>query len=322
MDRTLDDLYSKLGIHKLLPPSEFYRLAAHSVDKANALITAHLRIKNPVIIKFVSETFTIGFGKTQSIPGRILFPGNFKWLDLQTPVTIEIAWKYKTDFHSLGAILAHENTHLILKQFFSEDDEMYTDLAAMVLGLGELMSKGRSISKTAYTGYGTSIITSTIGYLDGASFNYAYYKTKKICTDCEKLRLAIQEIGKRNKASIKSLESMYRTASLNMQELGRQSKTLKVKQEDGKKLVNINNHIFQNELPATLQTEKNTTESVVRKCQIQGGFIASHKSNLVELRDKLDKQAGSLRSLKQMLQGWLELQDRYLKPCLWRRLFR
>ena len=328
IDHSLDELYSKLGIHKLLSPSDFYHRAAHSIDESNKVIAAHLRIKNPVSISFVPESSMarpamVVYNQSVShyTPGRIKFPSTPLVYGSQVPITIEVDERYRNDIHAIGAILAHENTHLLLKLLFCEGNEMYTDLAGMVLGLGGLMSEGRTSSNIAYTGSVTSVITRTIGYLDNESFNYAYEKTKKICLDCENLRLAIHTMEQRNKTLTESIEVMYQTLASNSLTINEKITSLRIKPSHGKQFVEMNNYMFQNDLPMTLKAEKDNIRVVTQKLKDEGGFITSSRGNLERIRDELGNQAMSLRSILGMLEEWLRLQEYYIKPSWWRKLF-
>jgi serine/threonine-protein kinase len=86
------------------------------------------------------------------------------------PITIEIDLVYRDDMRALGAILAHEDTHLLLwllgcRQTQGDRDEIRTDIAAIMLGLGDLLSNGRD----RYRGNGRM---ESMGYLDSESVRY------------------------------------------------------------------------------------------------------------------------------------------------------
>ncbi|MBN2098163.1 MAG: FHA domain-containing protein [Dehalococcoidia bacterium] len=191
LDNLFQELQVTLGTRGMLPAGEFYEQVAHSVEKGNSVILRHLSIPNTVSIVFVS-------GNTQRDcpvggsfrPGRILLPKrirvgrrviDFRTLELsmtpqdssiraRLPITIEVDERYREDMRALGAILAHEDTHLLLwllgnQRSDQTEDEVRTDMAAVVLGLGEMLANGRE----RYRGNGWF---ESMGYLDDMSMKY------------------------------------------------------------------------------------------------------------------------------------------------------
>jgi len=329
IDDTLDELYSKLGIYKVLSTAEFYRRASHSIEEANKVITAHLRIKNPVLIRFVSPEsprmpdFVAGPVGTamhdQSVshytPGRIIFPSTpFIYGISQTPITIEVDERHKDDIYIIGSILSHENTHLLLKLLFCEGSEVYTDLAAIVLGLSKLMARGRHSFTT--NGYLNTI--STIGYLEDESFNYAYKKTTRISRDCEKQRVAIRTMAQQNNKLLELVEAKYQLIASNILWINKEATSLNIKPSEGKQFVEMNNYVFQNELPGILSVENNALEKTSEQLKDYGGFIISQRGQFDHIQTQLVRQAILLRSILNMLQKWLELQNKYMRPKWWR----
>ena len=97
--------------------------------------------------------------------------------------------KYPKTF---AAVIAHEFSHIVLYSIkhIHKDNEVYTDLTAMILGFSDIVREGRktveikeSTSKTSTT---TTTTTTTYGYLSDDLFNYAF----------EKIRTALFELKK------------------------------------------------------------------------------------------------------------------------------
>jgi hypothetical protein len=320
IDNTLSKLYSSLGIHKVLSAAEFCRQASHSIERANKVIADHLRIENPISISFVPESSMalpgmVIYNRSISyyVPGRIKFPtGPLFFGGPKIPISIEMDEKFKNDIHAIGAILAHENTHFLLKLLFFEGHEMYTDLATMVLGLGELMREGR---------HPPSVPTSTIGYLDNETFDYAYDKTITICRDSEQQKAHIYNMWQKNKKLVDSLEKTYQLITTNLPRVNKEAMRVKIKPSEGREFVEMNNFVFENELPRSLSIEKNALEKIGQRLIDCGGFLTSRRQDFEQIQSELNTQADSLQSFLDTLQKWLKLQEKHIRPRWYRKLF-
>ena len=214
LDNLFEELRSILGTRDLLPVGEFYEQVAQSPRQGNAVILRHLSIPNTVRIVFVSSDPQRDCSVGGSFrPGRILLPKrigvgrrviDFKTLELsmtpqdssiraRLPITIEVDERYRDDMRALGAILAHEDTHLLLwllgnQRSDQTEDEIRTDIAAIVLGLGEMLANGRD----RYRGNGWF---ESMGYLDVVSTKYIQNKMIKTMRTVKK--------GERRMANVK-----------------------------------------------------------------------------------------------------------------------
>jgi len=195
LDYLFEELGVILGTRGMLPVGEFYEQVAQSVEKGNGVILRHLSIPNAVTV-----VFPPGGPQRDGSDGRILRPGRIllpkrirvgrraiylKTLELsmtpedrsiraRLPITIEVDERYRDDIRALGAILAHEDTHLLLwlignQRSDQSEDEIRTDMAAFVLGLGEMLVNGRA----RYRGNGWF---ESMGYLDDKSAKYVQDK--------------------------------------------------------------------------------------------------------------------------------------------------
>ena len=207
LDNLIKGIYSNLGVHRSISAGEFYDKASQSVERGNKVILRHLGIKNPVNVNFIPDRCLYSKEKLaagQFRPGRILLPeglivGNtlfvlkgkrhrvdssLESLKLRIPIRIEVNELYKDDIRAVGAILAHEDAHLKLwlsKHYEEnkEQNELCTDIAAILIGLGELIANGRN----RYRGDG---IVESMGYLDDESFSYVQRKAIQIQNNSEK----------------------------------------------------------------------------------------------------------------------------------------
>jgi hypothetical protein len=80
------------------------------------------------------------------------------------------------------AVMAHELSHVVLHSFWhrEKDNEVYTDLTAMMLGFSAVMKDGRKVVKTTERPGRTETGTTTYGYLSDGQFAYAYDRIEAI----------------------------------------------------------------------------------------------------------------------------------------------
>jgi len=82
------------------------------------------------------------------------------------------------------AVMAHELSHVVLHSLWhrEKDNEVYTDLTAMMLGFAPIMRDGRRVVKT--TGEGTQTVI--YGYLSDEQFAFAYGKIETVLSKYRK----------------------------------------------------------------------------------------------------------------------------------------
>ena len=94
-------------------------------------------------------------------------------------VFITIGEKYRGNDKAVLCIMAHEICHKLLhirkfKGKTVEENEVYTDLAAIYTGLGRLILNGCFKQETEWLGNVSRTTTQTIGYLSKENYAYAY----------------------------------------------------------------------------------------------------------------------------------------------------
>lgn len=143
--------------------------------------------------RFVSQSLTKSYGKRRngagitaqvSIPSYLPLYGTSGLIDFPIDVKIsEDAQEYPNTFI---AVMAHELSHIVLYslQHSEKDNEVYTDIAAMLLGFNEVIKDGRKTEKThvEHSLFSTTTITetATYGYLSDDSFRFAHSEINKI----------------------------------------------------------------------------------------------------------------------------------------------
>lgn len=143
------------------------------------------------------------------------------------------------------AVMAHELSHIVLHSLWhkEKDNEIYTDITAMMLGFSNIIKNGRKVIKTSSsTDYGflsntttTTTETTTYGYLSDENFNFALNKIEEILNRYKqgkkKLIGKIKELTKKLKKNKKIMVYFQKYLEYVDKNLNR-----KMSQEDGYKI--------------------------------------------------------------------------------------
>jgi len=110
------------------------------------------------------------------------------------PVDVKVSENIKEHPDTFMAIMAHELSHIVLNslRYDEKDNEIYTDITAMLLGFNEVMRFGRETIKEhqEYSLSSTTTITetTTYGYLSDKQFAFAYKEIIKILKQNKKIK--------------------------------------------------------------------------------------------------------------------------------------
>ena len=146
--------------------------------------------------KDLVETDGSGRGK-DSITAQVNIPPNLPLYGTprfnQFPINVKISENCRNHKKTFLAIMAHELSHIVLHSTWHKEknNEIYTDLTAMILGFSKIVSEGRKISNSFQEGNIIHTNTTTYGYLNDHSFWRAYYRIEKVLKDQRKRRKKI-----------------------------------------------------------------------------------------------------------------------------------
>jgi hypothetical protein len=172
VDLKMNELSLKLGIFRPNPsdfffePTEEVYARLGSEDEQDLQYVAAEIARRLGILLAPSVTYDWGLKMEPEVAGQIK--------TVNSIYNIRIPFFYVGKKHALGAILAHEMAHAFLfSRSISLDDpnenELFTDLAAVFIGLGKLFINGLISMTNEY-----SRETSTFGYLSPELIAYCY----------------------------------------------------------------------------------------------------------------------------------------------------
>lgn len=181
---------------------------------------------------------------TEGITAQVIIPGNLPTYGTPAlnnyPITIKVSENCTKHVPTFAMIVAHELTHVL---FYSlnhpqKDNEIYTDLNAMMQGFLNIYSKGRKIThedRTTNSEFVTTT-TTTYGYLSDKQFQFASNRINKLLEKArEKKRILAEEINKTSKL-IMEYNVILDSFNKNLEYLTKNTK-IRISGDDGKKMV-------------------------------------------------------------------------------------
>jgi len=167
--------------------------------------------------------------------------------------------------------MAHELSHVLLHSLWhtEKNNEIYTDLAAMVLGFCEVMNIGRKVVKTEDHFSYTQTVTTTYGYLADEQFRVARDCIREILKD---ERAGWEDVKQR---TVKRLAGYRKQVHLHRKKLcelrklveciDRNPASRKVRNEDALKVVEVHGPNYIEELASMLTANKSKLEEAERQ---------------------------------------------------------
>lgn len=181
------------------------------------------------------------------------------------PISVRVSENCADNPATLIAVMAHELSHIVLHSLWhkEKDNEIYTDITAMMLGFSNIIKNGRKVIKTSNsTDYGflsntttTTTETTTYGYLSDENFNFAFNKIEEILNRYKqgknKFISKIKELTKKLKKNRKTMIYFQKYLEYVDKNLNR-----KMSQEDGHKISSFHQAGYTDEFEqAVRQTE-------------------------------------------------------------------
>jgi predicted metal-dependent hydrolase len=328
IDECLKRLYSLLGIHETLSEEEVYNwINKGNVNEANKIITTHIGISNPVYVEFtkgeeiISSSLTLkeapSFIVAQiEIPQGLPVYGDPSLKDFPVRIKLSNELKYKSR-KVIGYVLAHENTHLILNLLYyqQKNREVDTDLASIVLGLGNLIKKGRFQVNIESNIFYTKYRTETFGYLDYESFEYAYKKVTRDYKIYREWKLKMLKKIESAKALLFKNRKIYSLFKNNHDWILKHLNSLKIGNKDSQRFVQMEHFVFQYpDFNDFLTKKENIFEEICRKLLDKKIYWPDEDYNFIlNYNTLLETNSKIIRDNYNSLREWLKTQIKYVK---------
>jgi len=197
----IDELIDLIGIKE---DTNYYKfkilLDAWETKKCIKAIACQLALPMEINVKFVQEITNQdiyfqnrGVEKTgywdqgmTGIAAQVSIPNDlpFYWNPLlkNFPINVKVNENCNAQSETFVAVMAHELSHLILHSLKhpQRDNELFTDLIAMILGFSTIIEKGRKVQRALQYGNIIETKTTTYGYLSDDQFQFAKNKIRDI----------------------------------------------------------------------------------------------------------------------------------------------
>jgi hypothetical protein len=100
-------------------------------------------------------------------------------------ISVKVSDNCRKHAETFMALMAHELSHVLLHSIWhtQKDNEIYTDLTAMILGFSDIIRIGRKVVETQYYSTFSQTSTTTYGYLSDKQFDFALDRVKRILRD-------------------------------------------------------------------------------------------------------------------------------------------
>ncbi len=196
--RAIGDLVAVLGVrdHINLPKLEGL-LGAQAVENCVKTIAEYMGLPVHVQLAYVEEgpgapaddgatifhttslARTTASGGAQSITAQVSTPESLPLYGSSQlkgfPIQVKVSTNCISCPRTFVAIMAHELSHVLLRSLVhaERDNEIYTDLTAMLMGFAQAMEEGRRIVRRTRRGDSIQTHTTTFGYLADRQFDFA-----------------------------------------------------------------------------------------------------------------------------------------------------
>jgi hypothetical protein len=195
-----------------------------------------------------------------SIPNYLPFYGTSALTNFL--INVKVSENCNEQPETFIAVMAHELSHVLLHSLMhpQKDNEFYTDLTAMILGLSTVIERGRKVIKFITTGYATETQTTTYGYLSDEQFIFARNRINSILKERMHLRKELQhQIAELRRECSRSKRALLRFNKF-LEYLDRHRERT-IKQTDALRIVSFHQAGYTDELEKAIrESERLLTE--------------------------------------------------------------
>lgn len=239
IEKAIDELIDFLGVkenidYEILAPM----IECGKIKESVLIISRQLGLPIDISIVYVSDNYKAQSGENQfhstqitkvdhsgkgidGITAQVVIPGYLPLYGssalINFPITIKVSRSCMTHPVAFATIMVHELSHVLLYslQYSQKENEIYTDLTAMITGFNDLFKKGRKTSTSREEfGFISSTIhttTTTYGYLTDEQFLFAFDKINSILNEIVVLKnRLIMTVGGYSKL-LKKYDGKYAT---------------------------------------------------------------------------------------------------------------
>ena len=210
--------------------------------KANLIMTESFESRDLVTTNDAGQAAE-GITAQVSLPDSLPFYGSSEMQGF--PIQVKVSDDCRRYADAFVATMAHELSHIVLHSLWhrEKNNEIYTDLAAMLLGFAVVMRRGRYAVETTQIGMGWEQTTTTrFGYLKDDQFQFALSRVNTILktsrTAFKTMRTAISQTLVTYKKQLDLYRKMFYEFNKLIEYLDR-NPGKKIRKEDAPKIVEV-----------------------------------------------------------------------------------
>jgi len=160
---------------------------------------------------------TEGITAQVSVPSSLPLYGTKGLNDF--PIDVQVSKGCTNNPLTFIAVMAHELSHVLLHSLFYKeaDNEIYTDLTAMILGFADITKDGRVVVSETVTTNQTTTQTTTYGYLSDSQFNFAYNEITKQKYKYQQIKTKLDENLTKLQNKVTSITQLINTCDKKFQ---------------------------------------------------------------------------------------------------------
>jgi hypothetical protein len=280
ISNAIDDLAGFLGIKEDIPTGSVLKPLRNGKTKeciekiANYLglpIAVNLIISNSFESRDLVTTDDAGQA-TEGITAQVSIPSNLPLYGSSAlkgfPIQVKVEGDCRRYANAFVATMAHELSHIVLHSLWhrEKNNEIYTDLAAMLLGFAMVMRRGRYAVETTQTGMGWEQTTTTrFGYLKDDQFQFALSRVNTILktsrTAFKTMRTAISQTLVTYKKQLDLYRKMFYEFN-NLIEYLDKNTGKKIRKEDAPKIVEVHSLNYGEKFLSALRGNEKKLEEV------------------------------------------------------------
>jgi hypothetical protein len=217
ISEAIGNLFELVGVKENICYNSVYKpFNKGKIKECIKLIADYLGLPIEINVTYVPSTYTPTYSDSQrfssqslvvtdgskkggaGISAEVYIPSNLPLYGSSSltnfPINVKISENINEYPDTFMSIMAHELSHIVLYslQHSKKENEVYTDITAMLLGFNEIMSDGRKITKQykqhSLLSTTTTTETVTYGYLTDSNFKFAQRKIREILRQNKKAK--------------------------------------------------------------------------------------------------------------------------------------
>lgn len=250
-----------------------------------------------------------------SIPSQLPFYGTTSFVNF--PIDVRISENIKEYPNTFMTMMAHELSHILLHslQYPEKDNEIYTDIASMLLGFNEVMKLGRKTIKTFYMVTNTTIQTTTYGYLSDEQFEFAFNEIKFLYGNfrIKKAELLIQ-VDKIRRL-IKKIRKLCKIFKENFTWISKKLNTIIIEGKDASQFVQMQGFLFQyGDFEKDLLIKEEFLDNIYQKIINKTTYFPNKDDDFNEWKTELSEKFIDNKYYYDFFRENLKVQIKYIKP--------